>query len=58
MVGISETIVRSLDREVNVVSDTLGEENKLSIDKSHDKERLTAIAGDDVNDSMSRTDAR
>ena len=58
MVGSSETIVRSLDSEMNGVSDTLGEENKLSIDKSHDRERLTVIAGDDVNDSMSRTDAR
>jgi hypothetical protein len=58
MVGSSETIVISLDSEMKGVSDTLGEENKLSIDKSHDKERLTAIAGDDVNDSMSRTDAR
>ena len=58
MVGISETTVRSLDSSVNVVSDTSGEEKKLSIDRSHDNERLTVIAGDDVNDSMSRTDAR
>jgi hypothetical protein len=53
MVGSVETTVRSLDSEMNAVSDTLGEEHKLSIDKSHDRERLTVIAGDDVNDSMS-----
>lgn len=58
MVGSVETTVRSLDSEMNAVSDTLGEEHKLSIDKSHDRERLTEIAGDDVNDSMSRTDDR
>jgi hypothetical protein len=47
MVGSIETTVRSLDSEMNEVSDTLGEEQKLSIERSHDSERLTVTdAGD------------
>jgi hypothetical protein len=48
----------SLDIEINVVSDTSGDEKKLSIDKSHDRGRLTVTLAEDIDDWMSREENR
>lgn len=57
-VGSSETMVRSLDREINVVSEICGEEKTLSAVRSDAIERLTVARGDDISDWMSRADAK